>query len=290
MAIHICDISKCWDQFESANNLIPHFNSISYSTDCSDFTHPDNLRFDISYAFNAHGFRCDEFMNSASVLYLGCSITEGVGLKQSDTWASQVHSRLFQNEPFYNLGKAANSIDANIRHALILIETFKIKPNYIFFFVPAIFRYELMTDLGIFNYVPNRPNKNKNVGFQNIVSTYEAFITPRHKVFDILGKLRMFNFLMESLGITLILSTWNNSNNVDITTEKIILADDKLKRKYIAVDHKLSVFKSNTYFDDLNTYARDGIHPGINYHTAVADVFVTGFKNIRVVQGIGRPD
>jgi hypothetical protein len=48
----------------------------------------------ITYRFNSHGFRADEFDGGPYMLALGCSFTIGIGLPDQDTWARQTATAL----------------------------------------------------------------------------------------------------------------------------------------------------------------------------------------------------
>lgn len=41
---------------------------------------------DIEYCLNSEGLRSEEFQSEPSIIFLGCSFTFGLGLRQSDTW------------------------------------------------------------------------------------------------------------------------------------------------------------------------------------------------------------
>lgn len=70
----------------------------------------------IQYRYNNYGFRSDddfEVGSSGGVIYLGCSLTEGIGLNVEDTWAYRMHANL--GGRFYNLGQSATGIETQYR-------------------------------------------------------------------------------------------------------------------------------------------------------------------------------
>lgn len=67
----------------------------------------------ITYRFNSHGFRCDEFTDQPGVLTLGCSFTGGVALPEDTIWPSLVAQQL--NLKLWNLGVGAASMDSCFR-------------------------------------------------------------------------------------------------------------------------------------------------------------------------------
>jgi hypothetical protein len=78
-----------------------------------------------TYKFNSHGFRSDEFVDQASILFLGCSMTVGIGVPYDTTWAKIVANTL--NLKCYNLGIGGSSNDAAFRFALTWLS--KLKPS-----------------------------------------------------------------------------------------------------------------------------------------------------------------
>ena len=59
----------------------------------------------VDYQFNQHGFRGSEFIGNRSIFFLGNSTTFGIGVKQQDTFASQLSTTL--DIPFGNLSFGA---------------------------------------------------------------------------------------------------------------------------------------------------------------------------------------
>jgi len=82
-----------------------------------------------TYKFNSHGFRCNEFTNDPSIVFLGCSITAGIGIPLEATWASLVSAEL--NLACYNLGIGGSSNDTAFRLANSWLE--RIKPKVVVF-------------------------------------------------------------------------------------------------------------------------------------------------------------
>jgi len=97
----------------------------------------------ITYKFNSHGFRADEFDSTKSgVMFLGCSHTLGVGLPYESTWAYMVSRSLRLKN--YNLGVGGSSNDTAFRLAHYWIE--QLKPKLVVFFSPDRSRFELHID------------------------------------------------------------------------------------------------------------------------------------------------
>jgi hypothetical protein len=71
---------------------------------------------DITYKWNTHGFRSDEFINDGrdSIIAIGDSSVIGIGLPVEHTWPSMLREK-FPNTKLYNLGLAAASSDYVVR-------------------------------------------------------------------------------------------------------------------------------------------------------------------------------
>lgn len=97
----------------------------------------------IVYQYNSHGFRTQEFDIDAiipSILCLGCSFTEGIGVREDQAWPSllQLH---FPNYRVYNLGVAGASGDAIPRILTNLGQMLHTK--FVFLLWTNLFRYEI---------------------------------------------------------------------------------------------------------------------------------------------------
>jgi hypothetical protein len=98
----------------------------------------------ITYDFNSHGFRTREFeLNSdkKNVLFLGCSHTMGVGLRETEGWVYYV-SQIFDKTEYncYNLGIGGGSSDTVAR--LLTNSIDYIHPTVVFILWPSPARFE----------------------------------------------------------------------------------------------------------------------------------------------------
>lgn len=93
-----------------------------------------------TYTFNTHGFRCEEFTNESTVMFLGCSLTCGIGLPQDKIWPELVSKEL--GLKCANLGIGASSNDTAFRLCLGWID--RIKPKILVFAPPYAHRAELL--------------------------------------------------------------------------------------------------------------------------------------------------
>jgi hypothetical protein len=110
---------------------------------------------EITYKFNSHAFRCDEFTSDPSILFLGCSHTVGVGVPLEHTWPTIVADNL--NLKCYNLGQGGGSADTAYRLGSHWIP--RLLPKIVVFLVPNIHRLELIKEHDITFLTPMTPDK-----------------------------------------------------------------------------------------------------------------------------------
>jgi hypothetical protein len=104
----------------------------------------------VQYRYNNYGFRSDDdfhpFNPKPGCMFLGCSLTEGIGLNIEQTWAH----RLWRNElggVFYNLGQGGTGIETQYR--LMRAWAPYIKPIAIYTLGAIVPRREILNDYGI---------------------------------------------------------------------------------------------------------------------------------------------
>ena len=96
----------------------------------------------IPYRFNTQGFRCDEFDDRPCAIALGCSHTQGTGLKESDAWPSKLSQQLGLH--VWNLGVSGAAYDTVFRLAQFYIPF--LKPQFVFVLEPPNTRFEYCAD------------------------------------------------------------------------------------------------------------------------------------------------
>ena len=97
----------------------------------------------ITYIFNSNGFREQEFNltnTRPKILCLGCSHTEGIGLRLEDAWVTKL-KKYFPNHDVYNLGWGGSSADTVARLLTNCASLFK--PDAVFVLWPDQTRYEM---------------------------------------------------------------------------------------------------------------------------------------------------
>ena len=103
----------------------------------------------IEYKFNSYGFRDDEFDQRDNCLAIGCSFTEGVGLRKDQIWPTKLTNLI--DTHVWNLGAGGAATDTCFR---ILDYYIKIlNPKAVFLLVPPPMRVELHSDKGVNSYL-----------------------------------------------------------------------------------------------------------------------------------------
>lgn len=108
----------------------------------------------IEYKFNSHGFREDNFDQRDNHLAIGCSFTEGVGLRKDQIWPSKL-TNLIGNH-VWNLGIGGASADTCFRILNYYIKM--LKPKSVFLLIPPLMRLELHSSNGVDCYLPTSTN------------------------------------------------------------------------------------------------------------------------------------
>lgn len=107
----------------------------------------------IQYTFNEHGFRADEFVGDG-VMFLGCSLTAGIGMDLERSWTNIVSKYL--NLKNWNMGQGAGSPDTCFRMAYHWLHI--LKPKYVCVLLPFAIRKEVLVAGGdILSYYPMMP-------------------------------------------------------------------------------------------------------------------------------------
>lgn len=93
----------------------------------------------VKYKFNSYGFRCNEFVEHNNIVFLGCSLTLGIGINIEDTFSEIVSRQLNMNN--CNLSLAGGSNDAMFRIAYHWLP--QLKPKVVIVWAPHKERSEI---------------------------------------------------------------------------------------------------------------------------------------------------
>jgi hypothetical protein len=96
----------------------------------------------ITYVYNSYGYREEEYdlTSQSNILCLGCSHTEGIGLRFEDSWPTLLKKQ-FSNSKVYNFGLGGGSSDTVARILTNISSIFN--PLAVFILWPSTIRYEL---------------------------------------------------------------------------------------------------------------------------------------------------
>jgi len=188
----------------------------------------------ITYKFNEYGFRSDSFLDEPGAMFLGCSISLGIGLPYEKTWSYLVSKKL--NLRCWNLSQPGGSLDACYRLVKHWVPV--LKPKYIFILLPPKYRREYYNDdinhfIAIGRWSEEYPDLLKELASEkNSVINHEKNIDA-------------IKFISNSYKIPLILLDSDDPNVPSVAAPL-----ERLKK------------------------ARDLEHPGIEYHVNISNDFL----------------
>ena len=223
-------------------------------------SHNPYSRYDIEYKFNSHGFRCDEFdiPSEIPIVFLGCSFTEGTGLKQNEIWAhlllEKIRQKTNKNIPYWNLGLAGTGLDTQARNLYFLTTVLKKKINFVFSLIPPIARRE---------YKATNDEYRKWLPMQ--ITNFTSLSTHVNTLFVDLDfsthqaerSLMTIDSICRQNDTKMYCTSWEiNLNNVKSLFDSFPL---------------INFFEKKFLF--TGSFARDGRHPGLSYHQKLADVY-----------------
>ena len=242
--LHETNIRTSWEQELFYSKLYPPNTTV----DWVDTDKPEDAIYekDIKYTFNEYGFRSDSFESKSdiNILTCGCSHTVGVGVDQHEAWPF-VLRELIQNHTgktvsIWNIATSGASADyvARTTHKTISI----LQPDFVCVFWPPVGRVEMPS---------NENDKNVTQSFlrdgnfpRNFVNEYwlQDYLFHKNLVF------------METL------ATANKSTFIANTVIESMV--DDVQYDYFPAD----------------STARDGLHPGPEWHKSGAEFY---FNNIK---------
>jgi hypothetical protein len=123
----------------------------------------------ITYKFNSHGFRSEEFSSGAGFIALGCSFTAGIGLPIHQVWPSIVAERIGLQA--WNLGIGGSSMDTCFRMLANYIE--ELCPKFVMLLRPHLGRFEIHNHQGPTNILPNMGLRSEHPEIQKLWYAYE---------------------------------------------------------------------------------------------------------------------
>lgn len=178
-----------------------------YTSDSLESYKPDNNLYgpdDIEYQFNSCGFRCEEFVESKiRIVFLGCSITEAIGIRSEQGWAYQIleiiRKDIGYEIPYWNLAMGGAGLDAIVRSYYCYYDM--LKPHIVFAYLPA-YRREI--------FVPDSPGNVPiftNV-LDNILPKHEVLIDPRNIQYENEKNLALLDLMLRKHDTKMFWNSW----------------------------------------------------------------------------------
>lgn len=187
----------------------------------------DGDRANFTYKFNSYGFRSEEFTEEPSVMFLGCSMTMGVGIELELTWTYMVAKSLGLRN--HNLGIGGGNNDGAFRMFDYYHRLFK--PKIVIHYSPPNQRLEYFD------------HRNKIINMMPRSEWYDSHMYRTWLSNDLNSEL---NFQKNSLAIQ------HLCNMSDI--------------KYFVFPHEQMFPTEHGFEYDPKEFGRDLLHPGAGWH------------------------
>lgn len=196
----------------------------------------------VSYTFNSCGFRSVEFTNDDSIVFLGCSVTMGIGLPLDKIFPINVSNSL--KLKCFNLAISGSSSDTSFRLALHYLEKLRPKIVVLSVFFPA--RMEVLDIDKAIHLLPRYGVPPK---------LYNTWLSTEENIY--------LNEMKNMMAIKHLCQHFN-IKFVYITHSDEILDAVKIPSKG---------FPSPNLIDKITEHnlARDLIHPGVGFHSDVCN-------------------
>jgi lysophospholipase L1-like esterase len=233
---------------------------------------------DFDYTLNSDLFRGKHFSTLSNenynVVALGCSYTFGFGIPEQYTWPKILEDSIKKNKPnvkMHNLGSPGLGVDSIINNFLTFVSKYG-TPNAIFALLPDINRHILYhpDEEKYITYTPSLisvENKKRDRHLFNVIQAYRF----EDRAYQAINQIKMLELLCKGFGIKLFWHAWK-PDDIDLY--------EKLKfNNYINVSNFSGELgngfvKINEKYKKYSHYARDGIHPGIDYSAFTAEMFL----------------
>ena len=203
---------------------------------------------DIKYTFNEYGFRSDSFNDRGeiNILTCGCSHTVGVGVDQHEAWPfvlkAMLEEKTGKKVVVWNLATSGASPDYVLRSVYKTLQT--LKPDYVCVYWPPTERTE-MPDINDERFLAQ--------SFLHDSNFPKTYVNERWLI--------DYVFMKNLVAIEAIVP-WYNAKF--IANKNINIALESLEGDYFAPD----------------TDARDGLHPGPEWHKRTAEFYLKSINTI----------
>lgn len=216
----------------------------------------------VFYSYNSYGHRSiePELLNDGYLLFLGCSITEGVGLALEDCYSDVVANHF--NTQYYNLGQGGSGPDLLVLNAMQFLAYVKAKPSKVIIQWPDTNRFFMVDENGWPKLYSSAS------GFSSDEAVIWKTMTIENTALrkNIYFRMILLNYL-KNLGINDIYEVFDiQSAQYDQLIE--------FTEPYPNLNSKKVRFQ----YQDMIDTARDLLHPGIKMNRWYADTLIDAFS------------
>ena len=242
------------------------------------------------YRFNSYNYRSDEFKKDHTdlhVLFMGCSVTMGIGLKQEEMWTTKLLEKINSDTKVsgnFNIAKYGYSSYSCINAAFKYFKEIGL-PDIIFYNVPNFSRAHKVTNDGFASIqVLTKNDDNRLISIFN-----------KSHIFTFFQTYNMLELFCKMNGIRLISFSWDteesNDSVIDINTliSEYVSTNDIFKNFYnfdtfygISGQHVTNYVLNEQAKRKLQfgITARDNAHFGELYHEYWADILFDIYRGI----------
>jgi hypothetical protein len=233
---------------------------------------PNYSKTEIEYKFNSDGFRSDEFSDEAdiSILFLGCSFTEGIGLPVDQTWPTMIIEKIKSipgNEnkkiPLFSIAIGGSGLDTQSRYLYEQID--KIKPTYIVYLVSSFYRREFSyADAYNIMWGPNW----QTASVENL-KLDRLFVDESYAFHQSYMSMALIQSVAQKYHSEIVLGY------LELDGSKVCAHFPEIHSEYVAMfgtDDNITTFLPTEYAKALTslTYAKDNLHAGMLWQYSVA--------------------
>jgi hypothetical protein len=188
-------------------NLVAHWSGSDSEENFKRNPNPRYTKESIIYQYNSLGYRSREIdlsCSKPSIICLGCSFTEGVGVNYSESWPAHIE-QAFPDHNVYNFGTRSTSGDY-IARALYNIGNL-LNTSTVFILWPEMFRYEIYHDDSIGYILPN----------QKLVKDHNSY----HYTPDTLTDSNFYNLRQKNIAIINLLKMLYNYQVIEYNPQEL---------------------------------------------------------------------
>jgi len=256
--------TETWSNSDSSRNYSPeNSEGKNYSVD------------DVSYRYNSHGFRCDEFTDSADVpvLFLGCSFTEGIGLPLQHCWPYFILDRIGhlpenigKDIPFFSLALGGSGTDTEADALIQNIDL--IKPKYIIYLLSSYYRRQFCLESTFLT--PWLPNTTINYYPLYKDSLNRLYSVENYAMYESYRSLKLIDLAVEKYNTKVFLFEMEPPTpELRFTSDmfsNITFHSTSTDAQYYDAPSKFKM----SMFPGVPFYARDNLHPGVRWQYETA--------------------